>query len=350
MSHLDILVPFALPDSAMGRDLLRAMQTPALALLLGRSLPMQHRMQDAFARMLPHEMWLTQTFGMLVDPTADCSAPVALQVMQQFHELPGEGTWFLLNPVHLHVARDHLVLTDWRRLGLSETESRELFALAEPLFEDSGKALVYGDAAHWFARADNWRGLKTATPDASCGHNIDIWMPTGLAERDWRKLLNEVQMEWHASATNREREMTGKHAVNSLWIWGGAPAPRQALRSAYSAGFNLPNWLTDQENPGQPKTAAIDAAAVLAARAKNGLLLLDSLLDAALADDMGEWLLRMHALERDWFDPILRALQGGALDGVRLILTNGTVTTEVPVTRNSLRRFWKKPMLDGLLA
>ena len=349
MSHLDILVPFALPGSAMGRDLLRAMETPALALLLGRSLPRQHRMQDAFARMLPHETWLALAFGIAVDPTAACSAPVALHFMQQFHELPGEGNWFLLNPVHLHIARDHLVLTDRRRLDLSDTESRQLFALAVPLFEENGKALVYGDATHWFARADTWRALKTATPDGSCGHNIDIWMPTGLAERDWRKLLNEVQMQWHASAINHEREISGKHLVNSLWIWGGAAAPRQDLRSVYSAGFNLPRWLGNLENPGQPETNTVNAAAVIAANPKNGLLLLDSLLEAALAEDLGEWLLRMHALERDWFEPLLQALQGGALQSVRLILTHGTVATEVPVTRNSLRRFWKKPALDGLL-
>jgi hypothetical protein len=34
-----------------------------------------------------------------------------------------EGYWFLPQPIHIHVARDHLVLTDTERLEISQAEA-----------------------------------------------------------------------------------------------------------------------------------------------------------------------------------------------------------------------------------
>jgi hypothetical protein len=70
--------------------------------------------------------------------------------------------------------------------------------------------LQYGDASTWFLRADGWTGLKTASADAACGHNVDIWMPDGEHARAWRKLQNEIQMMWFAHTLNDEREAQGK--------------------------------------------------------------------------------------------------------------------------------------------
>ena len=333
----------------MGPDLLRAMQTPSLAMLLGRSQPALRTMHDAFARALPHESWLAGAIGLPLDPVASSSPPIALQKMRQFGMSPEPGVWFLLNPVHIHIARDHLVLTDSRRLDLSDSEARSLFALAEPIFAEFGKPLVYGDAGTWFLQADNWHDLQTSTPDATCGHNVDIWMPKGAAERDWRKVQNEVQMQWHASDVNRGRQMIGKNPVNSLWLWAGTSAALLPQQSRYTDSFNLSGWMADFGKLANRHDHAATAEEVIAARCESGLLLLDSLLEPALGEDMSEWLDRINALEQSWFGPILQAMQTGALDQCRLILTNGTVLNEVPVTRHSLRRFWKKPSLQGLL-
>lgn len=350
MRHLDILIPFALPATAMGADLLRVMETPSLAVLLGRMRRSEHRLYDPFARALPHETWLARAFDLPFDPKVGSSPPLALQTMRQFGNPPERGVWFLVNPVHIHIARDHLVLTDRRNLELSDTESRALFTIAEPVFAENGKHLLYGDAGTWFLQADGWRDLTTSTPDATCGHNIDIWMPKGPQEREWRKLQNEVQMQWHASDINQAREMIGKQPINSLWLWAGTVAPLLPQPSGYNISFNLSGWMEDFGKLADRHDRSAGAADVFASHPGRGLLLLDALIQAALAGDMAEWLLRMNALERQWFAPLLQALRDGQLQSCRLILTHGTVVTEVSVDRNSLRRFWKKPTLSGLLA
>ena len=348
MSDLTVLLPFALPPVAMGLDLIRAMQTPALATLLGRS-RLDHAQEcDVFSRALPHELWLARAAGMACEDPSNQIA-IAARSLARFTHAPSEGIWFVGNPVHLHVARDHLVLTDSRRLVLDDVESRQLFALAHPVCTEYGHTLVYGDATHWFLRADSWHDLQTATPDAACGHNIDIWMPTGTAERAWRKLQNEIQMHWHDAPINQQRESVGMKPVNSLWLWGGAPA------SNHTASRNFQNVYlpaSKMQYFGVTATSESKMSELITAIALNSgdnLLVLDHLIEPALGDDLGEWLLRMNQYEIDWFAPLLAAIKAGAIDQCRFVLTDASRLRERIVSKNSLRKFWHKPSLATLL-
>jgi len=348
MSDLDILLPFGLPPPELAPDLIRQLKTPALATLLGRArrVPQAPEWQrfDGFASALPHEAWLARQFGLAARLACSGSPPVAQAAMAMFDLEPDNGTWFLLQPIHIHVARDHLVLTDQRQLPISGQEARALFALAEPLFTEAGMALRYGDAHTWFLRADGWGDLRTSTPDAACGHNIDIWMPRGAGERDWRKLQNEVQMHWHDHAVNQEREMRGQKPVNSLWLWGGTPSAMPPAQSRYTAAFNLPHWMGAL---GQSRDAT--AAQLLAAAPQQGLLVLDALLEAALAGDWGRWLEQMQKLESNWFAPLLAALKAGEIGSIALILSHNKELRSYRSSRMALRQFWLQPSLSKLL-
>lgn len=332
----------------MGPDLLRSMQTPSLAMLLGRSQLDQIKHTDAFARALPHEYWLADAAG-LVNTDQDNSPKVAVQSLARFDVAVSDGTWFVVNPVHLHIARDHLVLTDQRRLDIDDDESRQLFAIAQPVLDDYGHTVLYGDATTWFLRADAWNDLRTATPDAACGHNIDIWMPTGAAERDWRKLQNDLQMHWYDTAVNQHRQVAGKNPVNSLWLWGGAQIGATIPSPRYQNAFLQNDSMAYFGGVAHATRGARNIATVTASNSAADLLVLDSLIAPALGEDLGEWLMQINALEADWFAPILQAIKSGAIDGCRLILTNATSLQERSVSRNGLRKFWRAPALSALL-
>ncbi|TWC71752.1 hypothetical protein [Herbaspirillum sp. SJZ099] len=345
MNQLDILIPFALPPAAMARDLLRQCQAPALAMLLARGKhaapPQSH---DPFSRALPHEHWLAQRFG-LPQPAQDSSPAAAAALMRSLGHTPVAGQWFVLHPAHIHVARDHLVLTDVAQLQLDEAQSQKLFASAAPLLTDIGHEVVYGDARTWFIRADAWAGLRTSTPSAASGRNIDIWMPEGPGELAWRKLQNEVQMQWFSESLNEEREMRGLKAVNSMWIWGGADAAVGAT-PAYAASYGLNGWM---QAFGAAAATPFTAAEV-AAGSGHRLLLLDQLLEVALAEEWGLWLQRMETLDREWLAPLLASLRGGAFDAINLILTGADQLAQISTTRSALRKFWRKPSLQRLAA
>lgn len=344
MNNLDILIPFGLPPAEMARDLLRALRAPSYASLLARSKSISVTNMDAFARSLPHETWLAQRFGLAVNDSIG-SPPFARPVMQQLGVDAEPGYWFTLQPAHLHVARDHLVLTDLRRLELREDESRTLFQSIKELFEEGDKTLVYGDARTWFLRADDWAEMSTSTPGAASGHNIDIWMPRGPKEREWRKLLNEVQMTWHAHPLNAEREAKGYPVVNSLWLWGGSREDASGGKSPYQQVFNPLPWMPATDNTRTSVAAVTDA---LHSPAPTGLVVLDGLMDAAMASDWSSWLDTMHRLESEWMSPLLGALRNGKIGEIRFILTHGSKLLEVSTGKNSVKKFWVKPSLAPL--
>ena len=356
MSHLTILLPFGLPPPELARDLLRELKLPALATLMARARKEHSRREfDDFARALPHEMWLSSQFplpsfvpahpvpGQDVhnSPALACAAMRALG-------LPAEqGIWFMLHPAHIHIARDHLVLTDIRQIALSDADSRELFDAAAPLFTEVGRELLYGDAGSWFMRADDWQGLLTSTPDATCGHNIDIWMPQGDGARDWRKLQNEVQMLWFAHPLNERRQIQGKQAVNSLWLWGGSPAT--VANVGQHEVFNLPDGFGGLGQYAKTAVAKAGAADIIAAKPGQGLLTLDALIQPALTGEWSSWLEQLQTLESTWFSPLLQAMQQGQLGSLSLIVSDSSHVLELSTSRFALKKFWLKPTLTRLL-
>jgi len=352
MTQLDILLPFGLPPAELSADLLKELDLPALAALTARAKSedsaARHQKYDDFRRALPHESWLAGQFGLESGLASNSSPPIAAALMQSMRLNVDTGTWFILQPVHIHIARDHLVLTDPRQLALAEQDARSLFDIAAPLFEEYGKRLLYGNAGTWFVHADDWAELQTSTPDAATGHNIDIWMPKGPQERDWRKLQNEVQMHWFSHSVNEKREARGMKAVNSLWLWGGPGMNSDQVARRYDKGFNLSGWMQGFSQL-LPQHGTADNGAELPANLRErNLLLLSALLEPALSNDWSRWLDAMHCLEKDWFAPLLQALRIGTIDQLSFIVTDDARLSRYTTNRSSLRKFWIKPSLAPL--
>jgi hypothetical protein len=322
MTNLEIIVPFALPPAEHAKDLLAALKVPSLARLLARARPGQKQAHENFAAALPHEQWLSPA-------GTDRSPPLARAAMAQLGITAGPGTWFLLQPASLHIARDHLVLTDYRQLNLSESASRALFDAALPLFVESGLDLRYGNAGLWFLRADEWQDLRCSTPDAACGHNIDIWLPKGAGERAWRKLQNELQMLWHTHAVNEEREGLGMRRINTVWLWGGSPAQ------------------TDADVPGLQKLAG-QLTGQQARVGNQAVIMQDELSGAALAGDWSQWLSAFMQLEEQQFSRLLTGLNEGRIEALTFVLTDSHRLQQWHVTRASMRKFWLSPSLARL--
>ncbi|MFZ3003764.1 MAG: hypothetical protein WA071_25855 [Undibacterium umbellatum] len=329
MSQLELIIPFGIPPTNIAKDLLKEMRTPELARLIACAGSTQARATDDFSRALGYEYWLADQFP----PKEKANSPaIAWNRMKACGLTPEAGHWFILQPVHIHIARDHLVLTDQRRLNISEAESRPLFEQAKASCEEMGLQLLFGDAQTWFLRADDWAGLQTATADAACGHNVDIWMPKGEFERPWRKLQNEIQMQWFTHEINAQREMRGAKVINSVWISGGAQSLNPALKQVCIA--------TDY-------TQYLSQSLVESGRAP---VLLDNLCEAAINNDWAQWLDNMQELERNWFSPLVAGLQNKQINSLKLVFSDAHKIASFDLTPWSLRKFWVKPSLHHLFS
>ncbi len=319
MSHPEIIIPFALPPAEHAKDLVKLLtsvcEPDGLAMLLSRAHTLQREQQDAYAPALPHEVWLSKQHNRVT----------ALQSRLNLNL--SNGYWFILNPVNLHIASNHLVLTDFRLLKLSDAHAQALFAIAKTYFNEAGFELLYGDAGNWLLRADDWSEMETSSPDAACGHNIDIWSPKGPRARAWRKLQNDIQMEWFMHPMQEQRQMGGLKTINGLWLWSGTRIGSEPLIQS-----TLHCNLSASELIKLPR-----------------LTMLDLLTSAALASDWGTWAEIMQQLEQEWFKPLCTALKNRQLQQLHLVLSNNNSLLSVQTNTGSLRRFWRTANFNPLL-
>jgi hypothetical protein len=363
MAHITLVLPFALPAPEFAPDLARALEAPALAALLSRTSSHSLVRADASARALPHETWLARFLGLV----SGGQPGFAVAAMRGFGLEPGAGTWFIVNPSHIEIARSHLLMADLRHLQMDEDDGRALFAAAKAAFDEAGYGLEYGDARTWFMRADDWADLETASPDTAAGMNLMDWMPSGPGATAYRKLQNEVQMAWHAAPANAAREARGLPPVNAFWLWSGATAspaspgpvaPAQGSappRGAYAEhqnsqqspavfAFETPGWLSSLA------TRKLSTLAGIATDITNNTLLVCGNVAApAIGADWNGWLQQMQLLEAELFVPLLAALVRGEVKDIRLVLSHRSAHVEFTTTALAQRKFWRRPTLDRLI-
>lgn len=371
-THLTLIVPFSVPPGAdtEGLDepngagggiagaLLRQLELPALGKLLTRAGTTARERHGAgydpiALRSLAHERWLAARAGLDTArvPTAPYMRLADHGGADANHDLRSGSdpqSWVCLQPVHIHAARDHLVLMDPALLTLDAAESAALREAIAPLLSDSGIALDAPHPGRWYLPEGVFGPLDATPPLRAAGRNIDVWMQSGPRERDWRRLQNEIQMTWFDHPVNQAREARGALPVNSVWLHGGGalrPVPRLAdtvladdplLRGLAMAGgaacLPLPPSLASLESLASPASLQAEGSA---------MALLDACASAYLAEDWGSWIERLHALEADWFAPALAALEAGRLQALTLVLGGDDHHAEFTVRRGDLRKFWR---------
>lgn len=357
MTDITLALPLALPPAEMAPHLLRALQAPALATLLGRHSSRQLHSYTEHSRILPHEAWLARTLGLTVPAaaplTAHTGAPLAAACMAGcgLGAQAATGHWLILQPAHIQISSTHPSLADPRALQLDEADARALYDAARPYFEELGKPLLYGAPGLWFVRADDWATLSTASPDSVVNQNLGDWLPEGDRARDYRRLQNEIQMLWHQHPVNAAREARGLPAVNSYWCWAGASASASAAAPAQAAPLLAvtggPSWLQSLAAPAW-RQATVDQVLAAPGSAHPGVVVVPDLIAPGQASEWAEWLAAFEQIDRQWCAPLLAALQDRRVQRVHLLLSHRESWLEVSGTRLAQRKFWRKPNLNLL--
>ncbi|WP_027799643.1 hypothetical protein [Paraburkholderia dilworthii] len=402
--RLHLLLPFALPAAADASTALHDIRSPALDRLVARATLVERVIGEDFQRTLPHERWIARQFGVLTtgmtSPTSPTGAtnasypsdstgaatadeaPLAPYMLRADGGEPGDATWACVQPVHVRIAHDHLVLIDPASLELSDEEASALLAVARPLIEELGVRIEAPKPARWYLSGDGFGTLAGASPLRASGRNIEIWLPheahSGERSRAWMKLQNEVQMAWFEHPVNEAREARGLPAVNSIWFHAqGAARPVQspfarvfsdaaatrglamtagvpvgAPPASFAALFSL------ADRPGENVSGATanhsigranNKQANATSHALNTMLVeLDPFSAPYIEQDWARWNTAFAALQGDWLEPALEALQSGALAELGLTLCGDTGSVTLSITRGDLRKFWRRRVLASL--
>lgn len=364
-SRSALLLAASLVDPAwLGSDrLAQAARAPGFAALARKAA--LGSASDESATHLPepgHEDWLQKAFGLPAGvPISACSALAdgALQARWR------------LDPVNLHIGRDHLVLTDPARLGLGIEESRSLAASVDELFRDEGLTLIADHPLRWYlAQTDPSRGLRLQTRSmlAALGRSIDAWQPSGDDARRWRRIVNEVQMSWYSHPVNDRRESLGLRPINSVWIEGPFPglinaqtgasmsaptsAPTSATSTAQSAAAGRiatrrsAGASPDGADP-DPQTIDLTPACIEPSMA---LTIDDRLFEAQCSGDPQRWMQAWQSIDQAFFAPMARG-QAPWQHGAALILAGDGLWREMVIGVRPRWRFWQQgPKPETLLA
>jgi len=166
-----------------------------------------------------HLEWLARAFAVPGDPPA--SAPYSWRVASDpmgSHRFAGE-IWFC-DPVHLSLEPERTVLTPIDAPPLTGADSGELFNEAVDCARNHG-AVLRQAAGRWYLFPDEPWSLQTVPLQTALGASVETRLPQGQHASHWRRLLNEIQMRWHMSRVNQEREARRQQAANGLWLHGG---------------------------------------------------------------------------------------------------------------------------------
>ncbi|MEJ8798416.1 regulator [Trinickia caryophylli] len=353
VNRLHLLLPFALPAAADAATALHNLQSPALDKLLARAALTERVAGEDFQRTLPHERWIARQFG-AVDPNAVDEAPLAPYMLLADGGSPGDAVWACVEPVHVRVAHDHLVLIDPDALGLADDEAATLLALARPLVEELGVRIEAPTPKRWYLSGEALGRLASASPLRASGRSIEIWLPhdahTGARSRAWMKLQNEIQMTWFEHPVNEARETRGLPAVNSLWLHAQGAAAR--LRSPFARVFSDAPATRGLAHAAGVALSGAPATfdALRAAEPGSGATLveLERFTAPFVRQDWAGWSDALAALEREWFAPALAALEAGQIGTLALTLAGDHGSATLTAARGDLRRFWRRRVLASL--
>lgn len=233
----DLLLP-----RAVGDVWLRDLPLPGLAALLGHArLVEQERELDSFQRTMPGPRKLAQLFGL--NASAD-RIPMASAWAAGRDGRIVDQRWWIADPVHFALARDHVALADVDTT-LDQDESNALAQVAHEAIKAAGGDLDASGPSRWLVAHPTFDGLMAGDPARAIGRNVDRWMPEGDGAKLWRRIHTEIQMQWHEHPVNEQREARGLPPINALWLWGGdrvEPALTRPM-SRYTVDATAPTFV-----------------------------------------------------------------------------------------------------------
>lgn len=335
--QLTLFIPALL--EAMG-DETPSRQTPFAAPALETLLSRSRREQGVAGGNIAAHFEL---FGLGVGAgTNDHHPAAALTGLYDGIDSPTDGLWLRADPVHLAADRDRVVMAGYDALAVRPDEAEQLASEFNALFGEDDLTLHTPTSNRWYLRVPQVPDFSAGAVEEVVGQDVDPHLPRGEGALAWHRLLNEVQMLFHASAVNQARQQRGDMPVNSLWFWGGgalpdAPAvpPWSGVWSNDAVSRALARYCRTV-NQGLPPTAEEWLDCVGEGR---HLVMVDGVRDSLRRGDLAACQAVLDGVENEWIVPLSAALKSARLGEVRLMTGDSNAYI---ATAKTLRRWWAR--------
>lgn len=241
-----------------------------------------------------------------------------------------DGYWLRLDPVYLEPGMGGLLPTPAAQLGLGLEESRALVGAIRESWGQDAPELHVPHAGRWYLHLAEAPDLATTPLDQMAGDYLTPHLPRGRDAMTFMAWVNEAQMCLHAHPLNQSREGAGQLLVNGLWLWGGGCLPAVSGVKGVLAGGDADLQALARGAGGSVLPLPESLAALVGEQV---LVVLPPVAGYDLAD-------RLTELERNWFAPLLGALQFGRVGRARLHLL-ARPGRSVTIDPLAAWRFWR---------
>ena len=284
--HFTLLVAGALLPSELAAALTGSLNTPHLKARLSRATEAGRAVSSPTGA--AHLNWLAKNlFG------RPAPAPTAPYAYARLAGRPAPACVWHADPVHIEVARDHLLVQSLGGDQLTAEESGPLLAAANKFASASNCELVSVGAHCFLLSESEWR--VDARPLSAVIEGT-VEMPIGRDAQIWNRLHNDVQMAWHAHDVNAEREAKGLRTINAVWLHGGGRWTSLAPIEFSQVHSDAPEWQGIAQAAG---ALGLPASAPLADAA---LVISDDAWDSKRREDWSGWLQAMNVKGRALID------------------------------------------------
>ena len=287
-------------------------------------------------------------------PLGEGETEVRLEESESGSRPVEEGRGFRLraDPVHLRADIADLVLFDAAQADLSRTEADALARTVNGALGPDGPRI---DAAHphrWYVALDTPARIATTPLSLAAGAAVSAAMPRGPDAPRWHRWMNEVQMALHECSVNVERERRGAAPINSVWPWGAGSLPPSPTAPAPFVRA----WSDDALVRGLAHHAGVEHGATPAGasewldagpRPGAHLTVFDDLYSAVRRADIDTWRSGIAHFSTAWAQPLLGALDRGAVARVAIHDERGN---RFAATRRGRFRWWRRAGLAARIA
>ena len=234
--------------------------------------------------------------------------------------------YMLLEPTHLRLDRDRLLISEPALLQLNSAEVQQLITVINEYFSGELEVFYISDEL-WLI------GLNFTLDDVVSyplidivGENIDEFLPSGNERLRLHKLINEIQMLLFNLPLNKLREDEGLLSINSVWIWDKSPP-----KLAFEFGTRLANNASLSALTG-------DFAAVTS-------LIVDKAYYPACYRDSFSWLEVVAELDNLLAAKLSNLLNSRKIKHLNIYIPTLTGCHCLQLSRFDLWKFWRKNTL-----
>lgn len=234
--------------------------------------------------------------------------------------------------VHLQADTSNARLFPQTALDLSSEDVEHLVRSVNDLVGADGLTLSRLDNGNLYFTGMPASYLDTWPAHALASGKVANYLPRHTEAGDWRRLLTEVQMLFHAHPVNEARVAEQKLPINAMWFWGGQKMP------AYSPVADTTLYACDEFSCGLAAAMQIECISAMSAdqqwttKSARVVVVELSVYAAWLNGDVVALKKAKQALHEQWIEPAQKAVASGSVTEFVLDGCEGQSIVETPVS------------------